>query len=98
MIEAVVPRNLVLAPLLAALVVAAPGGAHSAVDRSTTDRPDDISGPQIHAVYVVPADGTDRGLDTNGTIAASVDNWETWLRGQTGAAGCGSTPTTEPST
>jgi len=78
---------LVLAPLVAALVVAAPGGAHSVLERSTTDRPDDISGPQIHAVYVVPAGGTDRGLDSNGTIAASVNNWEAWLRGQTGGRG-----------
>jgi hypothetical protein len=77
----------VLAPLVAAFVVAAPAGAHPSLDRSTTDRPDDVAGPQIHAVYVVPADGTDRGLDTNGTIAASVNNWETWLRGQTGGRG-----------
>jgi List-Bact-rpt repeat protein len=38
-------------------------------------------------VYVVPADGVDRALDTNGTIAASVANWEGWLRGQTGGHG-----------
>ena len=46
-------------------------------------RRDDIAGPQIHALYVLPSDATDRRLDTNGTIAASVANWQRWLRGQT---------------
>ena len=73
--------------LVAAFVVASPAAARPTLDRSTVDRPDDITGPQIHAVYVVPADGTDRALDTNGTIAASVSNWENWLRGQTGGHG-----------
>jgi len=51
--------------------------------RSEVDRTDDRTGPQIHAFYVVPADGADRGLDTDGTIAASVTNWQGWFRGQT---------------
>ena len=69
-----------VALLAAALAVG--GGSTSA--RVTTDQPDDVQGPQIHVVYAIPSDGTDRSLDTNGTIAASVSNWETWLRDQTG--------------
>lgn len=52
--------------------------------RATTDRPDGVSAPQVHLVYAVPADGADRGLDTNGVIAGTVNVWETWLAGQTG--------------
>jgi hypothetical protein len=36
---------------------------------------------------VLPSDGADDALDTNGTIAASVQNFQTWLRGQTGGNG-----------
>lgn len=68
----------------AALALAGTGSTHSGSSRTTADQPDDIAGPQVHVVYAIPADGTDRGLDTNGTIAASVGNWESWLRGQTG--------------
>jgi hypothetical protein len=74
----------VLACVIGGLVLIAPGSTHSGLSRTTTDQPDDIIGPQVHVVYAIPADGTDRGLDTNGTIAASVGNWENWLRGQTG--------------
>ena len=48
--------------------------------------PDDLSGPQVHVVYAIPADGVDRALDTNGTIAGTVSVWETWLAGQTGGS------------
>ena len=57
--------------------------APDAQPRATTDRSDDVTGPQVHALYLLPSDGTDRGLDTNGTIAASFANWQRWLRGQT---------------
>jgi hypothetical protein len=66
------------------LLTAAPLGATSgALPRAEVDRADDRTGPQIHALYVVPADGSDRGLDTDGTIAASVANWQAWFRSQT---------------
>lgn len=52
--------------------------------RQTKDLPDDSSGYQIHVVYAVPADGTDRHLDTDGTIATSVSAWQNWLCNQTG--------------
>jgi len=38
-------------------------------------------------MYILPSDGADAELDTNGTIAASVANFETWFRGQTGGQG-----------
>ena len=62
-------------------------GGPAALPRSTTDRPDDRQGSQIHALYVLPSDGIDRALDTDGTIEASVQNVQTWLRGQTGGRG-----------
>jgi hypothetical protein len=74
------------APILAAaaLSVVAAASASAALPRATTDRPDDVQGPQIHIVYAVPEDLADRRLDTNGVIDASVANWEGWLRTQTG--------------
>ena len=50
--------------------------------RSTIDRPDDISGAQIHAVYVLPSDGVDEHLDTDGTIATSLEGTQRWLFSQ----------------
>lgn len=41
--------------------------------RTTIDQPDDFSGYQIHMIYVVPSDGTDRNLDTNGRITNWLD-------------------------
>ena len=65
------------------LAVSPVAAAPDALPRATADRPDDVSGPQIHAVYVLPADGTDRALDTDGTVAASVANWQRWFVSQT---------------
>jgi hypothetical protein len=75
-----------LASLLASLATLAPaaGGTSGALPRSTVDRPDDRAGPQLHVLYVVPADLQDRALDTDGTIEASVSSFLTWMRGQTG--------------
>lgn len=55
--------------------------------RSMSDRADDDSGYQIHVMYVVPSDGVDRGLDTNGKLNVSVCAFQKWLIGQTGGAG-----------
>jgi hypothetical protein len=77
-------RALVAALAAASLVsVSSSSAAPGVLPRSTTDRADDVTGPQIHALYVLPADGADRALDTNGTIEASFSNWQGWLRGQT---------------
>lgn len=66
---------------------ARPAAALAVLPRATADRPDDVTGPQVHVVYAVPADLADRSLDTDGTIGASVDNWQRWLRGQAGDRG-----------
>lgn len=65
----------------------AKGATLETLPRSTADRPDDFPGPQVHVFYVVPSDGADLALDTNGVIAASVASWQAWLRGQTGGRG-----------
>lgn len=55
----------------------------AAVERTTVDRVDDIHGPQVHFLYVVPSDGTDRELDTNGTLDASIARIQRWMVSQT---------------
>jgi hypothetical protein len=52
--------------------------------RVTTDRTDEVTGPQVHVLYVIPSDGTDAQLDTAGKIEGSVRSWNKWLAGQTG--------------
>jgi hypothetical protein len=52
-------------------------------ERSAVDRADDVSGPQVHVVYAVPADGEDGRLDMDGTIAASFAAAQEWLRRET---------------
>ena len=52
--------------------------------RSFRDRPDVSSSYQIHVMYVLPSDGVDEKLDTNGAIETSVAAFQRWLEGQTG--------------
>lgn len=52
--------------------------------RHTTDQPDEAEGYQVHVMYVLPSDGTDRALDTDGTLANSVGSFENWLAAQSG--------------
>jgi hypothetical protein len=84
---------IVLGGLAAALTLSfaseSPAGpaATSVLPRATVDRPDDRPGPQIHALYVLPGDGADAALDTDGTISASVQNWQNWLKAQTSGFG-----------
>lgn len=68
----------------ACLAAAQSGAGVRTLPRSLTDRPDEQRGPQVHVMYVLPSDGIDRSLDTDGTIGASVANFQAWLRGQTG--------------
>jgi hypothetical protein len=70
------------AAAVVALALAPAAGA--VLPRATADRPDEVSGPQIHFVYAVPSDGTDRALDTSGAIDASVTIFLRWLSDQTG--------------
>ncbi len=48
------------------------------------DRTDDLAGPQIHVMYVVPSDRLDRKLHLNGTLHRSVDSFQRWLAARTG--------------
>ena len=56
-------------------------------DRAVTDMPDDLSGPQIHFLYVVPSDGADGQLDTNGAMEQSIVRITRWFVAQTGDQG-----------
>ena len=49
------------------------------MERSLTDRPDDVAGPQIHAVYAVASDGEDVNLDRLGRIGWSLRATVDWL-------------------
>ena len=53
-------------------------------ERSTRDRPDDISGAQIHFVYAVPIGAEGRGYDIAGDFAVIADLMQEWLETQTG--------------
>ena len=56
----------------------------AAAQRTIVDQPDDSSSPQIHVMYVLPSDGTDEQLDTNGTITTSVGAFKKWFAEQSG--------------
>lgn len=59
----------------------------AARDRAVTDMPDDISGAQVHFLYVVPSDGADGQLDTNGAMEQSITRIERWVVKQAGNQG-----------
>ncbi len=52
--------------------------------RAVTDQPDLLSGFQIKAFYVVPADVTDHQLDTNGTLDRTLSEGNAFLQDQIG--------------
>lgn len=52
--------------------------------RNYSDQEDDLKGFQFHVIYMVPSDGTDRGLDTDGTLNTSVSAAISWFKSQTG--------------
>jgi hypothetical protein len=55
-----------------------------ALSRAPRNRPDDSEQPQIKVWYVLPSDGLDEALDTNGAISHSVSAGLNWLRLQSG--------------
>jgi hypothetical protein len=63
------------------------GGSGGALDcvpgRTSDDRPDEVTGYQVHVNYVLPSDGLDEALDTNGQLATSVAAFTGWLGAQT---------------
>ena len=52
--------------------------------RSTLDRPDEVSGFQIHLIYVVTKGGFDEQRDLNGQIDRWVNESQTWLQNNSG--------------
>jgi hypothetical protein len=56
-----------------------PPTACDPAERETRDRADEASGYQVHVVYAIPEDGSDRALDTGGALGASVSVWNGWL-------------------
>jgi hypothetical protein len=77
-------NGVLLAVFVFGVVATVAYASSSALPRATTDRPDDVTGPQIHVVYAVPAGGEDRHLDDNGTIEGSVSSFQLWLEKETG--------------
>ncbi|MGQ0844337.1 MAG: Ig-like domain-containing protein [Sporichthyaceae bacterium] len=63
-------------------------GKTTSTPRALLDQPDDLAGVnQVHVIYAVPSDGTDRNYDTDDSIRNSVSSWQNWLKGQTGGRG-----------
>ena len=58
-------------------------GAAAARTRTLIDMPDEISGAQVHFLYIVPSDGVDAQLDTNGQMEQSIARIERWVATQT---------------
>ena len=79
--------SIAVASLVVVLLVSASAGAATARVRALTDMPDDISGPQVHFLYVVPSDGPDGQLDSNGGMEQSIARIQNWLVTQTGNQG-----------
>jgi hypothetical protein len=84
------PRTILWLPASAIPLLVAVGAAvgatasSSALPRALADRPDEVTGPQIHVVYAVPADGEDRHLDELGVLEGSVTSFQHWLAQETG--------------
>ena len=68
-----------LQPLLLASAERARAGDASTLERSTVDRPDDIQGPQVHAIYVLASDSVDQASDTDGLIATYISKFQSGL-------------------
>ena len=52
--------------------------------RAETDRPDEVSGRQIHVIYLLPAAMPDEHYDELGVIEDSIRSINVWMRQQTG--------------
>src|SRR5918999_1120859 len=59
------------------------GGKPTRAGRATADRPDLTQDPAVHVLYVLPADGADGQLDTNGVLEDSAAAMNLWLGQQT---------------
>jgi hypothetical protein len=81
----------VVTAVIAFACALAPGYAHAATappvqwcgtDQATTDRPDVVTGRQIHVVYAYPSDGVDRFSLFGSAIATDLGAVDHWWRGQ----------------
>ena len=79
-------RLAIFAGALAFAVAGSAPAAREALPRATADRPDEVRGAQVHAVYAVPSDVADRELDTSGAIENSIASFQRWLAAETGGA------------
>lgn len=52
--------------------------------RVISDQPDSVNGFQVKIIYVIPSDGIDHSYDTNGYIAAILEEGNKFLRSQIG--------------
>jgi hypothetical protein len=75
--------RLLISVILLSAIFAPISGAAPLV-RSTLDRPDEVSGYQIHLVYVVTKGGIDEQRDLNGQIDNWVNESQTWLQNNSG--------------
>ncbi len=60
------------------------GPANSSETRTTKDRKDVVNGFQIKPVFLLPSDAPDTGDDTNGVIAALLDEGTAFLESELG--------------
>lgn len=67
------------APAATARPTNTPAPTPTPLPRSVQDREDDVDGQQVHLMYVLPADGDDQNLDTNGSIATSLIAAQNWM-------------------
>jgi hypothetical protein len=78
-------RRLALLLLFAPLACSdEPTGPGDGSARSTADRADAVSAAQVHVVYALPADRSDRGLDSTGVLENTVGSFQGWLRSKAG--------------
>ncbi len=51
--------------------------------RTTANRTDESTSPRFKVFYALPSDGTDRNLDTDGTLHRTLSSGQRWLASQT---------------
>ena len=74
--------TLVASPTVAATPI--PPSLKATVARATQDRADESPNYQIHVLYILPSDGKDQQLDTNGTMAMSLAAMQKWFSDRAG--------------
>ncbi|HZP74463.1 MAG TPA: hypothetical protein VFA97_13915 [Gaiellaceae bacterium] len=78
-------RRLVLLAIVGAALWGAPGAFAAGwcgTGESATDLPDVVTGPQIHAIYAIPSDGTDSFAAGAPLLADDIASITTWWQGQ----------------